>query len=135
VTVLDTSAVIDYLLGVGVAEQVQELIRQEGELAAPDVLVFEVLAVLRREWHRGAIGDDRAAGAVADLGQLPIQLFPSLPLCQRAWALRASLTAADALFVVLAESLREPLATKDDALASEATKHASLDVLRLDLLA
>lgn len=130
-TVLDTSGVIDYLLGVGVAEEVQELIRQEGELAAPDVLVFEVLAVLRREGLRGAIGDDRAAGAVSDLGELPIQLFPSLPLRERVWGLRSNLTAADALFVALAESLREPLATKDRALAGEAAKHASLTVLRL----
>ena len=130
-TVLDTSGVIDYLLGVGVGEEVQELIRQEGELAAPDVLVFEVLAVLRRECHRGAIGDDRAAGAVSDLDELPIQLFPSLPLRERVWGLRANLTAADALFVALAESLCEPLATKDQALAGEAAKHASLIVLRL----
>jgi predicted nucleic acid-binding protein len=131
VTVLDTSAVVDYLLGAGAAEQVRELIREEAELAAPDVLVFEVLAVLRRECHRGAIGDDRAAGAVSDLGELPIQLFSSLALRRRVWELRSNLTAADALFVALAESLREPLATKDDALAGEAAKHASLTVLRL----
>ncbi|HUN78601.1 MAG TPA: type II toxin-antitoxin system VapC family toxin [Solirubrobacteraceae bacterium] len=130
-TVLDTSAVVDYLLDTGVAEPVHELIRHEGELAAPDVLVFEVLAVLRRESHRGVIAEPRAAGAVADLGQLPIQLFPSLFLRRRVWALRGNLTAADALFVALAESLGEPLATKDEALAREAVRHASLDVLRL----
>ncbi len=131
-TVLDTSAVVDYLLGAGVAEQVQELIRAEGELAAPDVLVFEVLAVLRRESSRGAIGDERAAGAVSDLGELPIELFPSLPLRERVWALRSNLTAADALFVALAESLDEPLATKDGALAVEVARHSSSAVLRLD---
>jgi predicted nucleic acid-binding protein len=131
VTVLDTSAVIDYLLGVGVAERVGELMRQEGELAAPDLLVFEVLAVLRRASHRGAIGDVRASGAVSDLGELPVQLFPSLPLRRRVWELRGNLTAADALFVALAESLHEPLATKDGALAVEAGKHASVTVLQL----
>jgi predicted nucleic acid-binding protein len=85
---------------------------EEGELAVPDVLVFEVLALLRRAWHRGAIRDERAAGAISDLGELPIQLLPSLPPRRRAWALRRNLTAADALFVALAESLDEPLATK-----------------------
>ena len=130
-TVLDTSGVVDYLLGIGAAEQVQELMSAEGELAAPDILVFEVLAVLRRESHRGAIADDRAAQAVEDLGDLSIELFPSLPLRERVWALRRNFTAADALFVTLAENLDEPFATKDDALAREIAKHANITVLRL----
>ncbi len=130
-TVLDTSAVVDYLLGTGVAQQVHTLFGDEGELAAPDVLIFEVLAVLRRETHRGAIADDRAGGAVEDLGEIAIQLFPSLPLRERVWALRHNLTAADALFVALAETLDEPLATKDGALASEIAKHTSVTVLAL----
>ncbi|HYM45524.1 MAG TPA: type II toxin-antitoxin system VapC family toxin [Solirubrobacteraceae bacterium] len=131
-TVLDTSAAVDFVLGVGVAEQIEALMTSEGELAAPDSLVFEVLAVLRRETLRGAIPEDRAAGAVEDLGDLPVELFPSLPLRQRAWSLRRNLTVADALFVALAEQLGEPLATKDRALAAEAGKHATLEVLRLD---
>ncbi len=130
-TVLDTSGVVDYLLGSGVAEQVQEMMSAEGELAAPDMLVFEVLAVLRRESHRGAIGHDRAATAVEDLGDLSIELFPSLPLRERVWALRRNFTAADALFVALAENLDEPFATKDNALAREIAKHADIAVLRL----
>jgi predicted nucleic acid-binding protein len=131
VTVLDTSAVVDYLLGVGVAQQVQELIGAEGEPAAPDVLVFEVLAVLRRESRRGAIAAERVAGAVEDLGDISIELFPSLPLRERVWALRVNLTAADALFVALAEDLEEPLATKDGALAREIARHTAVRVLEL----
>lgn len=130
-TVLDTSGVVDYLLGIGVAEQVQELISAEGELAAPDILVFEVLAVLRRESHRGAIADDRAAQAVEDLGDLSIELFPSLPLRERVWVLRRNFTAADALFVTLAENLDEPFATKDNALTREIAKHSTVTVLEL----
>jgi predicted nucleic acid-binding protein len=132
VTVLDTSGIVDYLLGAGVAEQVRETMSAEGELAAPDIVVFEVLAVLRRESHRGAIADDRAARAVEDLGDLSIELFPSLPLRERAWSLRRNFTAADALFVALAEDLDEPFATKDHALAREVAKHANVAVLRLE---
>lgn len=131
-TVIDTSAVVDFLMGTGAAGQVQTLMRDEGELAAPDLLAFEVLAVLRRETLRGAIAESRAAGAVEDLGDLPLELFPSLPLRRRAWALRRNLTTADALFVALAEHLDEPLATKDGALAAEAAKHAEVSVLALD---
>ncbi len=131
-TVLDTSAAVDFLLGTGVAKRVETLMEDEGELAAPDLLTFEVLAILRRETLRGVIAERRAASAVDDLGDLPIELFPSLPLRERAWALRRNLTAADALFVTLAEQLREPLATKDGALVAEAAKHTNCVVLALD---
>jgi predicted nucleic acid-binding protein len=47
------------------------------------------------------------------------------------WALRRNFTAADALFVALAEQLDEPLATKDSALAAEAAKHANVTVFEL----
>ncbi len=132
-TVLDTSAVVDFLLGTGVAGQVETLMAQEDELSAPDILVFEVLAVLRRETLRKALPESRAAGAVEDLADLPIALFPCLPLRQRAWALRRNLTAADALFVALAEQLGEPLATKDSALIAETSKHAMAEILALQV--
>jgi predicted nucleic acid-binding protein len=132
VTVIDTSAVVDFLLGADTARQVQALMQDEGELAAPDLLVFEVLAVLRRETLRGALAQNRAAGAVTDLGDLPIELYPCMPLRQRTWELRENLTTADAMFIALAEQLDEPLVTRDGALANEAHKHTTIEVLRLD---
>jgi predicted nucleic acid-binding protein len=131
VTVLDTSAVVDFLLGSGAARQVEELMTLERELTAPDLLIFETIAVLRREANRGEIESKRAADAVEDLGDLPVELFPCLPLRQRAWELRRNFTTADGLFVALAEELGEPLATKDRAMAAEAAKHADVTVLEL----
>ena len=131
-TVIDTSGVVDYLLGLGSAGQVRGLIEKEGELAAPDLLVFEVIAVLRREALRGSLVEHRAAAAVEDLGDVPVELFPSLSLRARAWSLHRNLTVADALFVALAEQLQEPLATKDRSLAAELSKHARVEVMQLD---
>lgn len=128
---IDTSAVVDFLLGEGAASEVEALIAREGELAAPDVLVFEVLAVLRRLALRRDLSEARAAGALRDFGDLSVELFPSLPQVGRAWQLRHNLTAADALFLALAEALGEPLATVDSALASAATDHAAIEVTRL----
>lgn len=130
-TVIDTSAVVDFLLGVGAAAEVEELMAADGELAAPDLLVFEVLAVLRRQALQGRLPEVRAAGAVNDLGDLPIGLLPSLPLRGRAWELRSNFTVADALFLALAEQLDEPLATRDEALADGAAKHSAVAVLPL----
>jgi predicted nucleic acid-binding protein len=131
VTVLDTSVVIDFLLGDGVAADVQDLLTREGTAAAPDLLVFEVLAVLRRDVSRHMLDPERARGAIEDLGDLPIELFGTLPLRQRAWELRENLTAADAIFAALAEHLGERLATKDRGLASAAGVHARIETLEL----
>jgi predicted nucleic acid-binding protein len=128
VTVLDTSAVLDYLLGDGVADQVQALLRDGGPAAAPDLLVFEVLAVLRRDIGRGELGEARAQAVIADLGDLSLDLFPTLALRQRAFDLRRNMTAADALFVALAEGLGEPFATKDRALAAATREHTQVEV-------
>jgi len=131
VTVLDTSAVVDFLLGDGVVAEVEVLLSSEGMASAPDLLVFEVLAVLRRDVQRGALTAERAGAAIDDLGDLAIDLYSTLPLRTRAWELRENLTAADALFVALAEELREPLATKDSGLASAAQSHARVEVIEL----
>lgn len=130
-TVLDTSAVIDYLLADGVADDVRALLADAAPAAAPDLLVFEVLAVLRRDVGRGALSVDRARGAVDDLGDVAVELLPSLPLRRRAFDLRHNLTLADALFLALAEALEEPLATKDAGLAAAAREQTTVDVLLL----
>lgn len=130
-TVIDSSGVIDFLVGAEAAGEVEALLELEGALAAPDVMVFEVIAVLRRDVLRGSLDSDRALGAVEDLGDLSVDLFPSLSLRDRAWALRENLTAADALFVALAEALGEPFATKDGPLAAAARRHAGIQTVEL----
>lgn len=129
--VLDSSAVVDYLLGGGAAEQVRELLTRGGPAAAPDVLVFEVLAVLRRHVQRGGLSAERAQSAISDLGDLSIELFPALALRARAWELRDNLTIGDALFVALAEQLGEPLATKDRGLSAGARQQTGVAVVEL----
>lgn len=130
-TVLDTSAVIDFLLADGVTREVERLLAREGTAAAPDLLAFEVLAVLRRDVGRGTLSPDRARSAIDDLGDLPVELFGGLPFRERAWELRRIFTAADALFVALAERLGEPFATKDRGLASAAREHTRVEMLEL----
>jgi len=128
VTVLDTSAVVDFLLGTGSADEVTALVAGSAPPAAPDVVVFEVLAVLRREVARGSLNPDRAEAAVEDLGDLGLELYGSLGLRSRAWELRENLTIADALFVALAEMLDEPLVTKDAGLGRSARALAGVTV-------
>jgi predicted nucleic acid-binding protein len=118
VTVLDTSALVEYLLGGDGAPAVEAVLDAEGELAGPDLLIFEAIAVLRRLRLRGQISERRARGAVDDLVDVPLELFASLPLRERAWELKDNLSTADALFVALAERLDEPLLTLDAPLVA-----------------
>jgi predicted nucleic acid-binding protein len=82
--------------------------------------------------QRGALAPERAEAAVEDLGDLGVELFPSLHLRKRAWELRENLTAADALFVALAECLGEPLATIDRGLATAARRQAGIETIELN---
>lgn len=128
---LDTSGVVDLLTEGPASQMVGELLAVERELAAPDVLVFEALSVIRRNALRGSLAPARASAAVEDMAGMPVHLFASLPLRSRAWELRENLTTADALFVSLAERLGEPLATKDRSLAKAVSSLALVDVIPL----
>lgn len=130
-TVLDTSGVVDFLIGEEASGEVEDLLRREGPVAAPDLLVFEVIAVFRRQMRLRSIEADRASSAIADLGDFPLEVFPSLPLRARAWELRDNFAAADALFVALAERIDEPFATKDRKLASAAKRFTGIKVVEL----
>ena len=130
-TVIDTSGLVDFLLGDGAAREVGALLAEQHPLAAPDLIVFETLTVLRRTVQRGMVASGRAAAAVADLGDVRLELFPSLPMRTGAWELRENLTVADALFVTLAKVLGEPLATKDRGLAAAARLHAGVQTIEL----
>ncbi|MDQ3935332.1 MAG: type II toxin-antitoxin system VapC family toxin [Actinomycetota bacterium] len=127
-TVVDTSVVVDYLLGGARAARVEPLFREAAPAAAPDLLVFEALSVLRRWAFARRIDEARAAAAVDDLGRIRLDVIPAIGLRHRAWELRHNLTAGDALFVALSEELREPLATLDGRLAAAARSHSRADV-------
>lgn len=130
-TVLDTSGVVDFLIGEEAFEAVEHLLSQEGTVAGPDLLCFEVFAFFRRQVHRQSITADRARSAIEDLGDFPLEVFPTLPLRARVWELRENLTAGDGFFVALAERLNEPLATKDRGLASAARSHTGIQIIEL----
>ncbi|HET8539371.1 MAG TPA: PIN domain-containing protein [Anaeromyxobacter sp.] len=50
-------------------------------------------------------------------------------LLRRAWELRASITAYDAMYVALAEALRAPLLTRDGRLARSHGHRARIELL------
>jgi predicted nucleic acid-binding protein len=105
-------------------------IRNSGDVAAPDLVDVETVAVLRRRWRAGAISDRRFATAIGDLEALDLDRYPTLPLMRRAYGLRANVTPYDASYVALAEVLGCELLTGDQWLATAPGPRCSIRVLR-----
>jgi predicted nucleic acid-binding protein len=99
-------------------ERARREIRASGELAVPELVDVETVAVLRKRWLAGTITDRRFEAAVGDLESLDVDRYPTLPLMRRAYDLRANVTAYDATYVALGELLSCELLTGDRRLAS-----------------
>jgi predicted nucleic acid-binding protein len=98
--------------------RVRRDLRNAGDLAAPDLVDVETVAVLRKRWLAGSVSDARFAAAVQDLESLDLDRYPVPPFMRRAYELRSNVTAYDAAYVALAETLGCELWTGDRRLAS-----------------
>ena len=105
-------------------------LRAAGDLAAPDLVDVETVAVLRKRWIAGSISDGRFASAVGDLEDIDLDRYPALRFMRRARELRANVTAYDAVYVALAEILSCELWTADQRLASAPGPKCAIRVLR-----
>lgn len=115
--VVDASTVVAALVDSGPDGRWAERFLESEVLVAPHLLPVETANVLRRAALVGDISADTASLAHGDLLDLRVQLFAYEPFGPRVWELRDSLSAYDAWYVALAESLHAPLATLDQRLA------------------
>ena len=93
---------------------------RSGPLVAPHLMPVEAANILRRAALGGALSNDLASLAHADLLTLPVELFPYHLTADRVWELRANVTCYDGAYVALAELLGAPLATLDVRLSRAA---------------
>lgn len=129
--VTDASAVLELLLGTTAALDIQRRLLDSGEsLHAPHLLDLEVAQVLRRYVMIGDLTPQRATQALADLADLPILRYPHDLFLPRIWALRHNVTAYDAAYLALAESLPAPLITCDARLAATLGHRATIELVR-----
>lgn len=123
--VLDASVVLELVLRTVRGRQLLPRILDPAEsLVAPHLIDVEVIQVLRRYVLANQMGSDRAAAALEDFLDLPIQRYPHAPFSRRIWEMRNNITAYDAAYVSLAEALCAPLITLDGRLA-EAPGHSA----------
>jgi predicted nucleic acid-binding protein len=97
----------------------------------PEHFYAEVLGVLRRRLLiEQTITESEATAALARLRAWRLHHASVAPLVDAAWAYRHNMTAADALYVVLAEHLDADFLTDDHRLAASPT-FPRVNVLRL----
>lgn len=121
VVVLDASALAEHLLFSERGRRVASLVEERGDdgtaVHLPHLVDAEVLSVLRSLVRRREISEVRARAALEDLSAVRATRHAAGPFLARAWELRMNVTAHDALYVGLAETLDAPLVTCDGRLA------------------
>lgn len=126
--VVDCAAVVDALTALAGTDDLRAFLAAE-ELSAPSLLDFEVVSALRGLTLGGHLTATRAEDALTDFDDLEVRRWPSGDgLRRRAFQLRDNLSAYDAAYVALAESLGCPLLTRDARLARSSGHLVTVEV-------
>lgn len=115
--VVDASALVAALVDQGPDGEWAATELTRDDLAAPHLMPVEVANILRRAVRAGTLSADVASIAHQDLTRLRVALHPYEPHADRVWALRDNLTAYDAWYIAVAETLDAPIITLDARVA------------------
>lgn len=129
VIALDVSAAADVLLKFEPrASRIRERMRKsEGGIHVPHIFELEVLNTLRRHFLSGNLSEEREAEALEDLSDLKLTRYPHTPFVERIWELKENITAYDASYIALSETLDTPLVTTDGRLARSTGHRARVE--------
>lgn len=114
--VIDASAAVEYLLRTHLGMAVGEVV-ENADLAAPELMDAEVVAVLRRAVLHENLSNERALAAIDDLVAWQVERISHRGLARSAWRHRHNLTAYDALYVAAARDRNASLITADGPLS------------------
>ncbi len=129
--VVDASAILELLLDTTAAPDIETRLFGTGEsLHAPHLLDLEIVQALRRYVSVGELTPQRGKQALTDLADFPIIRYPHDLLLSRIWTLRHNVSAYDAAYLALAESLPAPLLTCDARLAAAPGHRATVELVR-----
>jgi predicted nucleic acid-binding protein len=130
VIVVDASALLEVLLRTPRGQAIEARFFDGSEsLHSPHLLDVEVAQVIRRFAMTGEIDAARAQAALDDFLDLPILRHSHSLLLRRVWALRTNLTAYDAAYVALAETLEATFLTHDRRLATAARRYVTVELV------
>jgi predicted nucleic acid-binding protein len=127
--VADASALFAVLDGAADGAKIEaRLFARAQPVCAPHLIDAEIASILRKHLFGKRIPEIRANAALQDYLDMPLVRFPHTPLLPRVFALRDTMTARDAHYVALAESLGATLVTRDGRLARTAEGVCAVEV-------
>ena len=128
--VLDASAAVVVLLNLGAgARHIRERMEREVDgLHVPHLFEIEVLNTLRHHALRRGISERRSLELLEDLATMSISRYAHTAMLPRIWELRDNVSAYDAAYIALAETLEAPLITRDARLARAPGIRATVEV-------
>jgi predicted nucleic acid-binding protein len=113
VIVLDTSAMVELLVGRdAIADEIRALAVGQ-RLAMPHAIDLECASTLRGLVNGGKLPADEAERALDLLAKMNVKRYGHAALLPRIWQLRNNMWPYDAAYVALAESLSAQLVTID----------------------
>jgi len=113
VIAVDANAVVALLVDESELGVASRRLYAEHDLAAPDLLPYEVASVLRKLCRLNVVTNRTAEHALQDLHLVRISPVPYMDISGRIWQLRENLSVYDAAYVAVAELFDVPLLTFD----------------------
>lgn len=112
--VIDTSALVEFLVGTDAVADDVRAAASGGRLAAPHAVDLECASTLRGLVLGEKLPADEAKRALQLLGVMNLKRYDHAPLLMRVWELRHNMWPYDAAYAALAESLGADLITIDN---------------------
>ena len=115
-------------LGVGARHIRERMEREDDGLHVPHLFEIEVINALRHHALRHGISESRRLELLEDLTTMSISRYAHTAMLPRIWELRDNVSAYDAAYIALAETLEAPLVTRDARLARAPGVRAEVEV-------
>jgi predicted nucleic acid-binding protein len=125
----DASVLIDFLIG----NMTSTLDRNEfknSDIYAPDLIINEAISCLSRLRRNEIISNSLYQDLIEDLTLIPKNIISSRTLINSIPEKLGNISAYDAAYVCLAESLQIPLYTTDEKLSKSAQKYCEVKLIQ-----